>query len=58
LMLRLMLYAAAVVLLTRSEWLHGPSLAASTAASIGVMVAVELLVLGREPAVVLELEGS
>lgn len=58
LMLRLMLYAAAVVLLTRSEWLHGPSLAAATAASIGVMVAVELLVLGREPAVVLELEGS
>jgi hypothetical protein len=53
-----MLYAAAVVLLTRSEWLHGPSLAAATAASIGVMVAVELLVLGREPAVVLELEGS
>ncbi len=58
LMLRLMLYASAVVLITRSEWMHGPSLASATAASVGVMVAVELLVLGREPAAELELEGS
>lgn len=56
--LRLMLYAAAVVLITRAEWLHGPSLASATAASIAVMIAVELLALAREPVAELELDGS
>jgi hypothetical protein len=52
--LRIVLYAAALALITRAQWLHGPSLAAATAASIAVMLAVELIVLAREPLAELE----
>jgi len=52
--LRLVLYACALVLVTRAEWLHGPSLALATAASIAVMLAVELLAVAREPVAELE----
>jgi len=47
--LRIVLYAAALALITRAEWVHGPSLAAATAASIAVMLAVELVAVAREP---------
>jgi hypothetical protein len=47
--LRIVLYAAALALVTRAEWVHGPSLAAATAASIAVMLAVELVAVAREP---------
>jgi hypothetical protein len=52
--LRLVLYAAALALVTRAEWVHGPSLASATAASIAVMIAVELVALAREPVAELE----
>ncbi len=52
--LRIVLYASALVLITRAEWLHGPSLAAATAASIAVMLAVELIAIAREPVAELE----
>ncbi len=54
--LRLVLYASALALITRAAWLHGPSLAVATAASIAVMLAVELVAISREP--VAELEPS
>jgi hypothetical protein len=52
--LRIVLYAAALALVTRAEWVHGPSLAAATAASIAVMLAVELVAVAREPVAELE----
>jgi hypothetical protein len=52
--LRLVLYAAALALVTRAEWLHGPSLALATAASIAVMLAIELVAVAREPVAELE----
>lgn len=52
--LRLVLYASALALVTRAEWVHGPSLASATAASIAVMLAVELVALSREPVAELE----
>jgi len=52
--LRIVLYASALALITRAEWLHGPSLAAATAASIAVMLAVELVAIAREPVAELE----
>jgi hypothetical protein len=52
--LRIVLYASALALITRAEWVHGPSLAASTAASIAVMLAVELVAVSREPIAELE----
>jgi len=52
--LRIVLYAAALALITRAEWVHGPSLAAATAASIAVMLAVELVAVAREPVAELE----
>ncbi len=52
--LRIVLYASALVLVNRAEWVHGPSLAAATAASIAVMLAVELLAVAREPVAELE----
>jgi len=52
--LRIVLYASALALITRAEWLHGPSLAASTAASIAVMLVVELVAVSREPVAELE----
>ena len=52
--LRIVLYALALALVTRAEWVHGPSLAWATAASIAVMLAVELVALSREPVPELE----
>lgn len=52
--LRLVLYASALALVSRAEWLDGPSLASATAASIAVMLAVELVALAREPVAELE----
>jgi len=52
--LRIVLYAAALALVTRAEWVHGPSLAAATAASIAVMLAVELVAVSREPVAEIE----
>jgi len=56
--LRLVLYASALALITRADWLHGPSLAVATAASIGVMLAVELVAVAREPVAELEPTGT
>lgn len=47
--LRMVVYAAAFATVTRAAWVHGPSLALATAASIVVMLAVELGALAREP---------
>jgi hypothetical protein len=47
--LRMVVYASAFALVTRSAWVHGPSLALATAASLAVMLSVELSVLVREP---------
>ncbi len=52
--LRIVLYALALALVTRAEWVHGPSLASATAASIAVMLAVELVAISREPVAELE----
>jgi len=52
--LRIVLYAAAVALVTRAEWVNGPSLAAATAASVAVMLAVELVAVSREPVAEIE----
>jgi hypothetical protein len=52
--LRIVLYALAVALVTRAEWVHGPSLASATAASIAVMLAVELVAIAREPVAEIE----
>jgi hypothetical protein len=52
--LRIVLYAAALALVTRAEWVHGPSLASATAASIAVMLAVELVAISREPVAEIE----
>jgi len=51
---RIVLYASALALVTRAEWVHGPSLAYATAASIAVMLAVELVAVAREPVAELE----
>jgi hypothetical protein len=52
--LRIVLYASALALVTRAEWVHGLSLAYATAASIAVMLAVELVAVTREPIAELE----
>ena len=52
--IRVVLYAAALALVTRAEWVHGPSLVAATAASVALMLAVELVALAREPVAELE----
>jgi hypothetical protein len=51
---RIVLYASALALITRAEWVHGPSLASATAASIAVMLAVELVAISREPVAEIE----
>jgi hypothetical protein len=51
---RIVVYASALALINRAEWVHGPSLAAATAASIAVMLAVELVAVAREPVAELE----
>jgi hypothetical protein len=56
--LRIVLYASALALVTRAEWVHGPSLAFATAASIAVMLAVELVAVAREPVPELEPLGA
>lgn len=56
--LRIVLYAAALALVSRAEWVHGPSLALATAASIAVTLAVELVALAREPVAELEPRGA
>jgi len=56
--IRIVLYASAVVLITRAEWVHGPSLATATAGSIAVMLAVELVAIAREPVAELEPLGA
>jgi hypothetical protein len=55
---RIVLYALALALVTRAEWVHGPSLASATAASIAVMLAVELVAISREPVAEIEPLGS
>jgi len=52
--LRIVLYALALALVTRAGWVHGPSLASATAASIAVMLAVELVAISREPVAEIE----
>lgn len=52
--LRLVLYASALALVSRAEWVHGPSLASATAASTAVVLAVELVAVAREPVAELE----
>ena len=52
--IRIVLYASALALINRAEWVHGPSLAVATAASIAVMLAVELVAVSREPVAELE----
>jgi hypothetical protein len=54
--LRLLVYASAFALISRAAWMHGPSLALATAASIAVMLAVELAAVAREPVAELELD--
>ena len=51
---RIVLYALALALMNRAEWVHGPSLASATAASIAVMLAVELVAISREPVAEIE----
>ncbi len=51
---RFVLYALALALVTRAEWVHGPSLAMATAASIVVMLAIEMVAISREPVAELE----
>jgi hypothetical protein len=56
--LRLLVYASAFALVARAEWVHGPSLALATAASLAVMLAVELTAVAREPVAELELDRN
>jgi nitrate/nitrite transporter NarK len=52
--LRMVVYAAAFALASRAAWVHGPSLALATAASLVFMLAVELRAIAREPMAELE----
>jgi hypothetical protein len=52
--LRLVVYALAFALVSRAAWVHGPSLALATAASLACMLAVELRAVAREPVEELE----
>jgi hypothetical protein len=56
--LRLVVYALAFALVSRAAWVHGPSLALATAASLACMLAVELRAVAREPMPELELEAA
>ena len=47
--LRIFVYAAAFALVSRAEWVHGPSLALATAASIALMLGFQILAAVREP---------
>jgi len=46
---RIVLYALALALVTRVDWIHGPSLALATAASIAALLAVALIAVARSP---------
>jgi hypothetical protein len=46
---RLPLYAIALLALTNLEWVHGRTLAAATGAAVAVTLAVELRLLARSP---------
>lgn len=46
---RLPLYAIALLALTNLEWMHGRTLAAATGAAVAVTLAVELRLLARSP---------
>jgi len=48
--LRLVLYASAVAVVSRAAWVHGPSLATATAASLACMLAVVIRAVSRGPA--------
>ena len=56
--LRLGLYAAALALVSRAAWIHGPSLALTTAASVACLLAVGLHAVSRGSATVLELDDT
>jgi hypothetical protein len=56
--LRLVLYAAALALVSRAAWIHGPSLALATAASVACLLAVGLHAVSRGSATVLELDDT
>ncbi len=56
--LRLGLYAAALALVSRAAWIHGPSLALTTAASVACLLAVGLHAVSRGSATVLELDET
>lgn len=47
--LRIVVYALILALVNRVDWIHGPSLALATAASIAVLLAVEIAALARSP---------
>lgn len=56
--LRLVLYASALALVSRVAWIHGPSLALATAASVAALLAVGLHAVSRGSATVLELDET
>lgn len=56
--LRLVLYAAALALVSRAAWTHGPSLALATATSVACLLAVGLHAVSRGSATVLELDDT
>lgn len=56
--LRIVVYALAFALLSRAAWVHGPSLALATAASLALMLGFQILVAAREPMPELETGGA
>lgn len=56
--LRVVAYASALALVSRVAWIHGPSLALATAASVAALLAVGLHAVSRGSATVLELDGT
>ncbi len=58
LVLRLVLYASSLALVSRAAWIHGPSLALATAASVACLLAVGLHAVSRGSATVLELDET
>jgi hypothetical protein len=52
--LRIVVYASAFALVSRAAWVDGPSLALATAASLAVMLGVELRAVAKEPVPELE----
>jgi len=56
--LRIVVYAAAFALVSRAAWVHGPSLALATAASLALMLGFQILAAAREPMPELETGGA